>query len=175
MGMLPMTQPPTLRAPPRSALATPAAGGSAEDIKADQKRLLWGDTHLHTTYSSDAFINGNLTATPDTAYRYAKGIPVEHPGHKARVQIGTPLDFLVVSDHAEYLGVIRSLYLNPMVTEGLGWRDRFWTRFVQYLPSKQERADGSEKGAYFECEIYHFPSFLLYENLQVFLFHHLQL
>ena len=111
----------------------PVAVSSAEDIKADQKRLLWGDTHLHTTYSSDAFINGNLTATPDTAYRYAKGIPVEHPGHKARVQIGTPLDFLVVSDHAEYLGVIRSLYLNPMVTEGLGWRDLFWTRFVQYL------------------------------------------
>ena len=98
----------------------PGSVSSAEDIKADQKRLLWGDTHLHTTYSSDAFINGNLTATPDTAYRYAKGIPVEHPGHKARVQIGTPLDFLVVSDHAEYLGVIRSLYLSPMVTEGLG-------------------------------------------------------
>jgi hypothetical protein len=60
-------------------------------------------------------------------------MPVVHPGHQARVQIGTPLDFLVVSDHAEYLGVIRSLYLNPMVTEGLSWRERIWTRFVQYL------------------------------------------
>ncbi|NCF21269.1 MAG: DUF3604 domain-containing protein, partial [Haliea sp.] len=83
------------------------------------KQLLWGDTHLHTTYSSDAYANGNLTAEPDVAYRYARGMPVVHPYHRARVQIGTPLDFLVVSDHAEFLGGIRSIHRNGVDTSDL--------------------------------------------------------
>ena len=68
-------------------------------------RLYWGDTHLHTSYSADAYFLGNATADPDTAYRWAKGLPVVHPSTGARVQIQTPLDFLVVADHAEMLGV----------------------------------------------------------------------
>jgi hypothetical protein len=75
-----------------------------------ERRLLWGDTHLHTSYSFDAFLNGNMSADPDVAYRYAKGLPVVHPYHRARVQIHQPLDFLVVSDHAEFLGGIRDIY-----------------------------------------------------------------
>ena len=53
---------------------------------AEGKKLLWGDTHLHTTYSSDAYTNNNLTADPETAYRYARGMSVIHPYHRARVQ-----------------------------------------------------------------------------------------
>jgi hypothetical protein len=87
---------------------------------AAERRLLWGDTHLHTTYSSDAFSNNNLLADPDTAYRYATGLPVIHPYHRARVQIETPLDFLVVSDHAEFLGVIRHIYFEGVDTDDLG-------------------------------------------------------
>ena len=49
---------------------------------------------------------GNRSAGPDTAYRYAKGFPVVHPFHRAKIQRGTPLDFLVVADHAEYMGVL---------------------------------------------------------------------
>lgn len=73
-------------------------------------KLYWGDTHLHTSYSFDAFMNGNMTADPDTAYRWAKGQPVIHPGNRARVQLDRPLDFLVVADHAELLGVIHQIH-----------------------------------------------------------------
>jgi hypothetical protein len=87
---------------------------------AADKQLLWGDTHLHTSYSPDAYMNNNFSADPHTAYRYAMGEPVIHPYHRARVQIGTPLDFLVVSDHAEFLGVIRRIHQQGVDTEGLG-------------------------------------------------------
>jgi len=75
----------------------------------DSTNLYWGDTHLHTSYSFDAFLNKNQSADPDTAYRWAKGMPVIHPYTQARVQINQPLDFLVVSDHAEGMGVIRAI------------------------------------------------------------------
>ena len=75
----------------------------------ESTRLLWGDTHLHTSYSFDAFLNQNDSADPDTAYRWARGLPVIHPYTEARVQIGAPLDFLVVSDHAEAMGVLRAI------------------------------------------------------------------
>jgi len=71
-------------------------------------RLLWGDTHLHTTYSPDAFSMGNVALTPEQAYAFARGEEVlASNGMQAR--LNRPLDFLVVSDHAEYLGVLSSL------------------------------------------------------------------
>ena len=88
----------------------------------EQRQLLFGDTHLHTSYSLDAYLNGNQTADPDTAYRWARGLPVVHPYNRARVQIGTPLDFLVVSDHAELMGVLRAAHLGQTdELEDLGW------------------------------------------------------
>ncbi|NND81762.1 MAG: DUF3604 domain-containing protein [Gammaproteobacteria bacterium] len=97
------------------------------------KRLLWGDTHLHTAYSFDAFLSQNSTADPDTAYRWAKGLPVVHPYHRARVQIKTPLDFLVVSDHAELMGVIRAITNDTAELEEVGFFADLKRRFSTYM------------------------------------------
>ncbi len=80
-------------------------------VSAEQRQLFWGDTHLHTKYSPDAFLNGNFSIGPDEAYRFAKGQPVLHPLHRSWVQLEQPLDFLVVSDHAELMGVMHGLYM----------------------------------------------------------------
>lgn len=85
-------------------------------------RLYWGDTHLHTSQSFDAFLNLNESADPDTAYRWARGLPVIHPYNRTRVRIDTPLDFLVVSDHAEAMGVLRAIINgNEQLGELSGW------------------------------------------------------
>lgn len=68
-------------------------------------QLLWGDVHLHSNLSWDAYYGRNETADVDDAYRFAKGLPVIHPFHRAKVKIGEPLDFLAVTDHAEFLGL----------------------------------------------------------------------
>jgi len=88
----------------------PPAYATAAAVGGEPTQVLWGDTHLHTSYSPDAYFFGNTTADPDTAYRYAKGLPVTHPYHGSKIQIGTPLDFLVVSDHAEMMGVPLRLF-----------------------------------------------------------------
>ncbi|MGF1719316.1 DUF3604 domain-containing protein [Vibrio kyushuensis] len=77
---------------------------------AQETTLLWGDTHLHTALSPDAYVQRNTTAMPDDAYRFAKGAPVIDANTRAKLQIETPLDFLIVADHAEYLGVTKMIF-----------------------------------------------------------------
>ena len=66
-------------------------------------RVYFGDTHLHTSYSTDAGMIGN-TLGPEEAYRFARGEEVKSStGLPAKLQ--RPLDFLVVADHSENLGL----------------------------------------------------------------------
>jgi hypothetical protein len=106
------------------------------------KRLLWGDTHVHTSYSTDSFINQNFSVGPDEAYRFAKGQPVRHPTTGARVRIETPLDFLVVADHAESFGAMKRANEQGLPREGLGPLDwvRSWgtERMFRFLAERPE-------------------------------------
>jgi hypothetical protein len=66
-------------------------------------RVFWGETHLHTSYSWDAGLVGN-TLGPDEAYRFAKGQQMIASSGQP-VKLVRPLDWLVIADHAESLGV----------------------------------------------------------------------
>ena len=98
-----------------SGSATPSA---ARPQANPLKNAYFGDLHLHTGYSMDAFVFGTRT-TPDDAYRYAMGEAVEYLGKKEKRL--APLDFLAVTDHAEYLGTVRET-INPNGTfAGSDW------------------------------------------------------
>jgi hypothetical protein len=80
---------------------------SASDVKQNPLRdAYFGDLHLHTSYSFDAFTFGTRGG-PDTAYRFARGEPVDYLGEMIKRR--EPLDFLAVTDHAENIGVVADL------------------------------------------------------------------
>ena len=86
-----------------------AALASARPPANPLKNAYFGDLHLHTSYSMDAFAFGTRT-TPEDSYRYAMGESVDYFG-KPQKRLA-PLDFLAVTDHAEYLGAVRES-INP--------------------------------------------------------------
>jgi hypothetical protein len=73
------------------------------------KRPMFGDLHVHTSYSFDSFVSSQRN-DPWAAYRYAKGeaimLPDPDANQNIRAQIQRPLDFTSVTDHAEFLGPI---------------------------------------------------------------------
>ncbi len=85
--------------------AASAATASAATANEATRDVYFGNLHVHTGWSFDAFINGAFT-DPDSAYRWAKGELIPNPGEGASLQIETPLDWYIVSDHAEYLGAL---------------------------------------------------------------------
>jgi hypothetical protein len=83
--------------PQKDPVYSPYVGQSHPD------RVYWGDSHLHTSYSWDAGLVGD-TLGPDEAYRFAKGQQIMASSGQP-VKLVRPLDWLVVADHAESLGV----------------------------------------------------------------------
>jgi hypothetical protein len=77
------------------------------------EQVFWGDTHLHTANSPDAFGFGTRLL-PEEALRFAKGEEVtSSTGLKAK--LARPLDFLVISDHSDGLGSMMELYNAPRI------------------------------------------------------------
>jgi hypothetical protein len=72
------------------------------------REALFGETHVHTKLSFDAFIFGNRNG-PDEAYRYAKGEAINHPAG-FEMKLPAALDFQAVTDHAMYLGMVPAMF-----------------------------------------------------------------
>jgi hypothetical protein len=92
----------------RAGLAQPlfATGHTVVDRRVEanpQRNAYFGDLHVHTTYSFDAYAFGTL-ATPYDAYRFARGEAIQNPAGFA-MQLSEPLDFYGVTDHAMFMGV----------------------------------------------------------------------
>ena len=67
-----------------------ADSSTSDSTTSSVTKVLWGDTHNHTGNSFDVYLFGTPSSTPDTAYRFAKGLPVTHskeicPGSRSRL------------------------------------------------------------------------------------------
>lgn len=80
------------------------------------RKPLFGDLHVHTSYSFDGFIS-SMRRDPWDAYRYAQGEPIILPDQDGEqvisAQIERPLDFAAVTDHSEYLGPVAICSQDP--------------------------------------------------------------
>jgi hypothetical protein len=76
--------------------------------RVDTRNAYFGDLHVHTKNSFDAFITGTRT-NADDAYRFAKGDTIDNGAGKDITISGAPLDFYGVTDHGEYMGVLAAM------------------------------------------------------------------
>ena len=103
------------------------------------QRVFWGDTHLHTSNSPDAFGFGNRL-DPEAALRFARGEEVtSSTGVKAK--LARPLDFLVIADHSDGYASIKDLYNAPRmaITHPLMLR---WYDMMHAGPEESQKAVG---------------------------------
>lgn len=87
-------------------IATPVKTDDAAAFN-PTRDAFFGDLHVHTAYSFDAFVFGTV-ASPDDSYAFAKGAPLAHPAG-FMMQLDRPLDFQAVADHAMYLGMLPAM------------------------------------------------------------------
>jgi len=114
------TTPVAPAAPAAGETSTPPGGTYHSAIPAAQRRAFFGELHLHTTMSFDAW-TFDTKVTPDQAYRFGRGqtimIPAEQVAHQEGVKKtgvvpakrAWPLDFMAVTDHSEAMGVMNQL------------------------------------------------------------------
>jgi len=125
----PQEQDPLLKTPTAIHTQKNVLGTSAGEVSAEHPtKVYWGDTHLHTTDSADAFAFG-ARLSPEDALRFARGEQVTSTsGINAR--LSRPLDFLVIADHAVGLGITREIYEgNPVLM--LDPRIKRWHELLQ--------------------------------------------
>jgi len=101
---------PAPAAPASSAATEAPASPAASDRPAanPERNAYFGDVHVHTGWSFDAFTNGSR-ATPTDAYAWAQGQEITNSGMGGKIQIQTPLDFYMVAEHAEFMGVFNQM------------------------------------------------------------------
>ena len=85
-------------------------------VREHVSNLYWGDLHLHTKLSADAYTM-ETRLTSDEAYQFARGGTVT-ADNGMPVRVRRPLDFLAVTDHSEYLGVVAQLAADDPTLKG---------------------------------------------------------
>lgn len=121
----------------------PAEAAAAETAAVEQsaypQRVYWGDTHLHTSNSPDAFGFGNRL-DPEAALRFARGEEVTS-STGIKTKLSRPLDFLVIADHSDGFATMKDLYNAPraMITQPLMRR---WYDMMHAGPEESQKAVG---------------------------------
>jgi hypothetical protein len=95
------------KAPQQAQQAGGAAPSEERVEKNPDRNAYFGEEHIHTSWSVDAWLFGNRVTGPDDALKYAQGQTIKHPlGYDIKIE--TPMDFMGVTDHSEYVGVTKA-------------------------------------------------------------------